>query len=1006
MRAHRSLWFVCISLLFFPLSLAAQTTTGTIRGYVKDQNGTPVADAQVEARQTETGIVRSATSRSDASYILPGLAPGRYELTVRKIGFTPQRQNTVVQIGATLMADFTLQAGAVELQAVTVPGAPVVEMRTSEVATNVTPQQIQQLPTVNRNFLDLAALAPGISVSEDRVNAIGFRTFSAGGASPNQSNVFVDGSSLKNDLTGGGVAGQDASRGNPFPRNAIQEYRVITQNFKAEYQKASSAIITATTRTGGNTWSGNAFIGYQNKDLVALDTFQVAQQQRNPSFTQPDFTRYISGFSAGGPVMRDRLFFFGSYEGNYQNRSNTVNITPATGLPGIDTVNLARYNGNFTSPFRETLLFGKLTYAINQHSSAELSFNNRHETDVRDFQGSRAYTAATDFRQNVSISQLRYTRVMGAWLNEAKIDYSRFQRDPSPLTPGIPARMYTYLIPGTANTQTAWIGSDVSEQNFIQKRVGLRNDLTYSGKEQHVIKGGVSVDFLAYDINKLNNGTPEFDFARNVNPATHDFTTDSSAASLHYNYRNPFRLIYASGAGLVNKKNTQIGAYIQDDWSPTPRLTLNLGIRWDFESRMINTDYVTPQEVVDTLTRYNASLPTPLDLSRYISTGSNRKPFYGAFQPRVGFSYGLDPDDRTTIFGGVGIYYDRSLFDFSVDEIQKLARPTFTVHFADPDSTPKAGEVAWNPSYLSADTSAISALARSSGQPEAFLIDNKTRPPKSTQWSVGVRHRVGSVVASLSYQGQRGTNLFTYNWANIGLDNAGHCCTSFNIGAHGFNNIIYSTNDGKTWYDALSLQLDRPYRPATNGMGWGGGLVYTYAVRYVAGVDNLGDLTGSFPGGFPNALSIPKRTDCCGSDERHHVVANWIVDIPQLAGIQFSGLITLGSGGRQDVGTHPRFGGVLDSTYFPAAFQPPQRNFFIFGAWAYRRVDIRLRKDLPQIHGTSVGLTADVFNLFNFMNFTNYPFSVNAAQRTWSVGQPTDLISDPRRVQIGVEYNF
>ena len=1009
MFSHRFLWLVGITLLFLPLSLSAQNTTGTVRGYVKDANGAAVADAQVQARQTETGVLRSAASRTDGSYILPGLPPSDYELSVRKIGFTPQRRQIAVQIGATITVDFGLQAGAVELQAVTVEAAPVVEMRTSEVATNVTRQQIEQLPTVNRNFLDLASLAPGVSVSEDRVNATGFRTFSAGGASPNQSNVFVDGSSLKNDLTGGGVAGQDASRGNPFPRNAIQEYRVITQNFKAEYQKASSAIITATTRSGGNTWSGNVFFGYQNKDLVALDTFQVVQKRQNASFTQPDFTRYISGVSVGGPVMRNKLFFFGSYEGNYQNRANRVNITPATGFPGIDTVNLTQYNGNFTSPFRETLLFGKLTYAMNEHSSAELSFNNRHETDIRDFQGARAYTAANNFRQNVSSGQLRYTRVMGAWLNEAKIDYSRFQRNPSPLTPGIPARFYTYLIPGTTNTQTAWIGSDVSIQNFIQQRVGLRNDITYSGKQGHVLKGGVSADFLKYDINKLNDGTPRFEFARFVNPATGDFTTDSTTG-LAFNFRNPFRLTYASGAGIVDRNNAQIGAYIQDDWTPAPRLTLNLGIRWDFESRMINTDYVTPSvspnDVVDTLTRYNDSLPNRLDLSRYLSTGSNRKPFYGAFQPRLGFSYGLDKDDRTTIFGGWGIYYDRSLFDFSIDEIQKLSRPTYIVRFADPDSTPKAGEVAWNPSYLTADTSAISALARTSGQPEAFLIDNKTRPPRSTQWSLGVRRRLGSVVASLSYQGQRGTNLFTYNWANIGLDSTGHCCTSFNIGAHGFRNIIYSTNDGKTWYDALSLQLDRPYRPAANGLGWGAGLVYTYATRYLSGVDNLNDLTGSFPGGFPTAKSIPKRTDCCGSDERHHVVANWIIGIPQLFGIQFSGLITLGSGARQDVGTHPRFGGVLDSTYFPAAFQPPQRNFLFLGGWAYRRVDLRLRKDFPEIRGTSLGVTLDVFNVFNYMNFTNYALSVNAPQKTWAVGQPTDVLSDPRRVQIGVEYNF
>src|SRR5207245_2781603 len=118
------------------------------------------------------------------------------------------------------------------------------------------------------NFLDLAALAPGVIVSEDRVNLAANNTtprnFTAGAQGPGEVNVFIDVASLKNDLTGGegagsGIAGQDNSRGNPFPRNAIQEYRVITQNFKAEYQRASSAIITATTKSGGNTWSGDVF---------------------------------------------------------------------------------------------------------------------------------------------------------------------------------------------------------------------------------------------------------------------------------------------------------------------------------------------------------------------------------------------------------------------------------------------------------------------------------------------------------------------------------------------------------------------------------------------------------------------------------------------------------------------------------------------------------------------------------------------------------------------------
>ncbi len=993
----RHVFIVGAAVLAVAGSAHAQTTTGTIRGYVKDQNGAAISGADIQARNIENGVQRATASRADGSYILPGLVPATYELSVRNIGSSPQRRTVVVQIGATVLMDFDLQAGAVELTAVTVTGASAIELRTSEGATNVTQQQIQALPTVSRNFLDLAALAPGVVVAEDRVNSTGFRTFSAGGSTANQVNVFVDGTSLKNDLTGGGVAGQDASRGNPFPRNAIQEYRIISQNFKAEYQKASSAIISATTRSGGNTWSGNAFFGYQNKGLVALDTFQLARQRTDTSFREPDFTRTLVGLSAGGPIQRDKLFFFGSYEGNYQDRSNLVDLRPPTigAFTALDSVNLGQYNGNFTSPFRETLLFGKLTYAANANSTVEVNFNNRHETDVRDFGGSRTFPAANNFRQNVSIAQAKYNRVWGGWLNEAKVDYSRFQRNPSPTTDGTIARIYHYP------NQDAWIGSDVSVQNFIQRRLGFRDDLTYSGREQHVVKGGVSVDLVNYHINKLNDGVPKFEWADTIN--TNCWCRGTGAPTLAYDYSHPFQLRYATGAGLVDVNNTQVGAYLQDDWSPTSRLTLNLGMRWDYESRMINTDYVTPQWVVDTLTRYNDSLPVPLDLSRYISTGKNRKPFLGAFQPRLGFSYALDKDNLTTVFGGWGLYYDRSLFDFSVDEIQKLTRPTYVTRFDNGTATP--GAVPWNASYLTSDTTAVSSLSRSTGTPEAFLIDNKTKPPKSQQFSLGVRRVLGPWVASLSYQGQRGTDLFMYNSGNFGYDSTGRCCINFNISAHGIQNIIYSTNGAKTWYDALSLQVDRPYRPSADGIGWGGGLVYTYAVRSVAGIDFLGNLAGSFPFDFPKADGIPKHTDRGGSDERHHVVANWIMDIPYVFGIQFSGLVTLGSGARLDIGTAPRFGGVEDSTYFAGGFSPPTRKFLFLG-WAYRRVDLRFRKDFPKISGTSLAVNVDVFNVFNFQNFGGYNITVVPAQHTFTVGAPGEVVSDPRRVQIGVEYNF
>src|SRR5213080_1590870 len=279
---------------------SAQTSTGSIRGYVTDSSGTAIAGARVTAVNNQTSAVREVTTQSNGFYAILGLVPAEYEVTARQIAMAAQKLKVRVLIGEVFPLDLKLAATAIQVEAVTVVAATGVEMRTSEVATNVSQQQIERLPTASRNFLDLAALAPGVTISDDRINSVS-RTFSAGGQTANSVNIFVDGTSLKNDLTGGGVTGQDASKGNPFPRSAIQEYRVISQNFKAEYQKASSAIITATTKSGSNKWTGNVQFGFQDKGLVALDSFQRALQDTAPArFTKPDYNRSLVSLSLGG----------------------------------------------------------------------------------------------------------------------------------------------------------------------------------------------------------------------------------------------------------------------------------------------------------------------------------------------------------------------------------------------------------------------------------------------------------------------------------------------------------------------------------------------------------------------------------------------------------------------------------------------------------------------------------------------------------------------------------
>src|SRR5216110_2106789 len=255
---------------------SAQTSTGSIRGYVTDSSGAALEGARVTAVSALNGTQRDVTTQARGFYAMLGLTPGEYDVTARQIGMAPQRIHVRVLIGEVYPLDFKLAPSAIQVEAVTVVAAAGVETRTSEVATNVTQQQINNLPSSSRNFLDLAALAPGTQVSLDRLDGTS-KTFSSGAQGAEGINVFIDGASFKNDVLPGGVAGQQDSRGNPFPRNAVQEFRIITQNFKAEYQKASSAIITATTRSGTNDWQGSAFFSGMGQGLVDRSDFDKAE---------------------------------------------------------------------------------------------------------------------------------------------------------------------------------------------------------------------------------------------------------------------------------------------------------------------------------------------------------------------------------------------------------------------------------------------------------------------------------------------------------------------------------------------------------------------------------------------------------------------------------------------------------------------------------------------------------------------------------------------------------
>ncbi|HXM69561.1 MAG TPA: carboxypeptidase-like regulatory domain-containing protein, partial [Thermoanaerobaculia bacterium] len=246
------------------VSAAAQTSTATIRGKVTNEQGAVLGGSTIQATGTQSGFHQSVTAGADGSFQLGGLTPGEYNITVTAPGFEARSETVKVLIGQNLSVVFVMTPTQVLNESITVSGETLIEMKSPEAATNVTTQQIENLPQDDRNFLNFAALAPGVRISTDPLN----KTI-AGDAQPaEQTNVYIDGISQKNDVLLGGLVGQNSSRGNPFPQNAVQEFRVVTQNYSAQYEKASSVIISAVTKSGGNDFHGQAFDYYQPKAWV------------------------------------------------------------------------------------------------------------------------------------------------------------------------------------------------------------------------------------------------------------------------------------------------------------------------------------------------------------------------------------------------------------------------------------------------------------------------------------------------------------------------------------------------------------------------------------------------------------------------------------------------------------------------------------------------------------------------------------------------------------------
>ena len=966
----------------------AQLTTATIRGQVTT-SAAAAPGAVVTAKNLENGSTANATAGPDGSYVLTGLRPGTYDISFAAAGGATVTRRVIVSVGqtATLDVDTGTQAAtpvdeaaategtlAAEGAAIVVVGTRLVETRTSEVGTNVSDDQIENLPQNNRNFLNFAALAPGIKVNQSEFR----QTFAGGGVGtdPNgdsfggpQVNVFIDGVSLKSNVQQGGIVGQDVSRGNPFSQLAVREFRVLTSNFKAEFEDAGTAIITAVSKSGTNKFKGEAFGSYQDESMMSRDFFV-----KRDDLDEPKLKRKQYGVGFGGPIITDNLFFFASYEANLQDRARTV----VPGDPGDQAAflpfNVDDFRGSFASPFREHLGFGKFTWLVADNQTVELTGSIRKETDLRDFGGQAARDRGVAVDNDVYTGRLRYDYVGGNFLNEASIDWLKmdlaFGAD---LGAGF-GRVYQGVIQ---------VGGRPAFQEVLQEGLTLRNnfsltDINWHGN--HLVKLGAKLSFQKYRVGGSGPfANPEFEFLRDP------------GRGLDFSF--PAVVRFGGGDPEVQAKTTQIGLFVQDDWEVNEHLLINAGLRWDYDSNAKNNDFETPARAAEALRALGADpriQPAFFDVEDYISDG-NRKADWGNFAPRIGLSYDINADQRTVLFGGFGRYYDRALFRSAAEETLLSQYRQGELLFSR-DGLPRDGRptIRWQDQFLTEEgfaalLASLAADPTSPGTNELRVIPNDLKTPYTDQFSIGVRQRFGIFRTSLTFNHIVGKNQIGYAPINRSVAPGASGFFDFIPLINGYGNAVAAFNTRQSKYDAILLSVDKPYSKSS---GWGVGLAYT-------GVLRSKERGFSFNFDYPNIGDQPFVPNA--GNEKHRAVVNGIVDLP--LGFRASGLVTYGSG-------LPFF--VIDANRAPPpqGFQPGTiRLGFFEEVPHFLQVDLRLQKIFRMFGDKEVILSAEVFNLFNRANFGGADGFICCGGNP-NFGVPNSLAGPPRSFQFGVSTRF